>query len=142
MESTSEFTDLNSNILFQWFQSETRTTLFICTIEKNRSYTSLSWDYYKRPIVIFWFRMYWCSSRQERETGIEKNQKNFSHTLLIKQWHAPILSKPKFLLLIRKRECQAREKFLLFFSMYVLCGQMLNLKDTYLMNFRWILKLV
>ncbi len=86
-------------------------------IEKNRSYSLLSWDYYKRPIVIFWFRMYWCSSRQERETGIEMNQKNFSHTLLIKQWHAPILYKPKFLLLIRKRECQAREKFLLFFSM-------------------------
>ncbi len=86
------------------------------TIEKNRSYTSLSWDYYKRSIVIFWFRMYWCSSRQERETGIEKNQKNFSHTLLIKQWHALILYKPKFLL-IRKRKCRAREKFLLFFSM-------------------------
>ncbi len=89
----------------------------ITIIEKNRSYTSLSWDYYKRPIVIFWFRMYWCSSRQERETGIEKNQKIFSRTLLIKQWHAPILYKPKFLLLIPKRECQAREKFLLFFSM-------------------------
>jgi hypothetical protein len=40
---------------------------------------------YKRPIVIFWFRMYWCSSRQESETGIEKNQKIFSRTLLIKQ---------------------------------------------------------
>ncbi len=92
--------------------------LCLCwAIEKNRSYTSLSWDYYKRPIVIFWFRMYWCSSRQEREAGIEKNQKNFIHTLFIKQWHAPILCKPKFLLLIRKRECQAREKFLLFFSM-------------------------
>jgi hypothetical protein len=52
-------------------------------IEKNRSYPSLSLDYYKRPIVIFWFRMYWCSSRQERET--EKNQKIFSRTLLIKQ---------------------------------------------------------
>jgi hypothetical protein len=64
--------------------------------------------------------MYWCSSRQERETGIEKNQKNFSHTLLIKQRHAPILYKPKFLLLIRKSECQAREKFLLFFSMVML----------------------
>ncbi len=33
-----------------------------------------------------------------------------------KIFHAPILYKTKFLLLIRKRECQAREKFLLFFS--------------------------
>ncbi len=113
-----------SNFIYSWselFQKFTKLTkqsrLESSSIEKNRSYTSLSWDYYKRPIVIFWFRMYWCSSRQERETGIEKNQKKFSRTFLIKQWHATILYKPKFLLLIQKRECQAREKFLLFFSM-------------------------